>query len=78
MQVLALMTGLRSFLEPYESGRESHAKRIVALLQAENIGLNRIWETLMDGPACIRFVRETGNEGYERTDFENDRCLLKG
>lgn len=39
--------------EQYDIGRERHKKRIIALLNAENFGLNGTWKTLKDVPACF-------------------------
>lgn len=64
--------------ELYDSGRERHAKKIVALLHAETFQLNGIRETLNDVPACIRFVLETGYESLKRNGFRTLPLSFEG
>lgn len=58
-------------LELYNSDKERHLKGIVALLHAENFGLNGIQETLNVVRVYRQFVHETGNKYFQEMDFEN-------
>lgn len=41
----------------------------MALQNADNFGLNWIWETMPDVAACVRYLHETRNESFKQNGF---------
>lgn len=55
----------------YDSGTETTAKLVVALLPAQNIELTKKCEMQNDLFVCMRLVRVMGNDSFENTYFPN-------
>lgn len=56
--------------ELYDGGRERHKKPIVGLLYVANFELNGIRKPLKDDSIGFHFVRDTGNEIFQKNQFQ--------
>lgn len=64
-------------LEPYDSGRETLAKQIVALLHVESYEWNGIRETLKDISPYFQLVCETSNECLQKNGYWKLPLIIK-